>query len=986
MLVVEGVAEDKDVNKRVLMAVLHIIESWMERDRGALARINGGAARPDSMPAEKSKRAYAVFKQDLPSHAHANLVAGIAGIAPRATAGVGETAHRWARPEDRVRVARALLSSAARAQRAAEEREEAARLAAEQEAARLAAEAERLAAEEARRAAEAEAEARRRAERARVLARYRGEAEAVLRRDFLGADAWFDSWETDGHVVRSDFEDWKAAFVQNWAREVLRDDKFDIQQARAVSTTSNDLRLVARAGSGKTRTIVTRALFLQLHCRVDPGAILLVAFNRKAVEEISKRLREALPKDTRLPHVVTFHALAYALLRPEEELVFDDEDSESLSQSRKVQAVVNDLLEARKDDVRRAMLGHFTDDWKRIQKRGLHMSREEFFAHRAEVTRVTLGGEYVKSFGERLIANLLFEHGVEYKYERNFTRGGFNYRPDFTVLVNWKPRVVIEYFGITGDPQYHRNADRKREFWAQQSDVEFIEFDPSQIVSLGEEGFRDQVLAALDQAEIPHRRLRENEIWERVRQRAIDTFSKTLRGFVNRARQLNLSPEDIRQRMYALKDPGDGVVAFLELAGDVLEEYLNRAQRDGFEDFSGVMWRAAAEVRRGRATWTRAGGKEHGDLRDLRFIHVDEFQDFSQMFMDFVQAIRVQAPGAALCCVGDDWQAINGFAGADLRFFENFETDFPKAATHQLVTNYRSGGRIVSAGNAVMDGFGEPARSFQSRPGVIKIAKLTEFEPSPTERHVFQGDVGTPALLRLIKSGLEETEGTVAVLFRRNTVPWFTNTGQGAFGRKLDGYLSYFRGHFSEEGGRRLEVTTSHKYKGREADFVIVADADKKSYPLIHPTAELFEVFGDTLDSLTDADRRLFYVATTRAESALCYLASSEHPSSFLGAVMAMATPVEWRELPIAVADTDAQVEVRIYDGFEIRQRLREEFGFQFDESTKVWYAFRPAEGFDFRRVQQVLSFIGPRLIEVRDESQRIVHRAGVRLDRGRLT
>ncbi|QYJ04172.1 DEAD/DEAH box helicase [Nocardioides panacisoli] len=978
----DDAAADQDVNKRVLMAVIHIIEAWMERDRGALARINGGASRPDSVLGEKSKRAYSVLKQYLPSHAHANLVAGIAGIAPRATAGVGETARRWARPEDRVRVARALLASAARAQSAAEEREERARIAAELEAARLAAEAERLAAEEARRAAEAESEARRRAERARVLARYRGEADAELRRDFLGADAWFDSWDTGGHVARSDFEDWKAAFVQNWAREVLHDDKFDIQQARAVSTTSHDLRLVARAGSGKTRTIVTRALFLQLHCRVDPGGILLVAFNRKAVEEISKRLGEALPKGARLPHVVTFHALAYALLRPEEELVFDD--SESLAQSRKVQAVVNDLIVERKDDVRRAMLGHFTDDWKRIQQRGLHMSREEFFASRAEVTRVTLGGEYVKSFGERLIANTLFEHGVEYKYERNFTRGGFNYRPDFTVLVNWKPRVVIEYFGITDDPQYQRNADTKREFWAQQSDVVFLEYDPSQIVSLGEEGFRDQVLAALDHAEIPHRSLSEDEIWERVRQRAIDTFSKTLRGFVNRARQHNLSPDDIRQRMYALQDPGDGVVAFLELAGDVLEEYLNRARRDGFEDFSGVMWRAAAEVRRGRATWTRAGGKEHGDLRDLRFIHVDEFQDFSEMFMDFVQAIRVQAPGSSLCCVGDDWQAINGFAGADLRFFENFETDFPKAVTHQLVTNYRSGGRIVSAGNAVMDGFGEPARSFQSRSGSIHIARLTDFEPSPTERHVFQGDVGTPALLRLIKSGLNETEGTVAVLFRRNTVPWFTNTGQGAFVRKLDGYLTHLRGHFSEDDGKRLEVTTSHKYKGRESDFVIVADADKKSYPLIHPTVELFEVFGDTVDSLTDADRRLFYVATTRAESSLCYLVSSEDPSSFLGAVMAMARPVDWRALPIAVSDADAQVEVRVYDGFEVRQRLKDEFGFQFDESTKVWYVFRPADGFDFRHIQQVLSFVGPRLIEVRDETQRVIHRAGARLERGR--
>jgi DNA helicase-4 len=299
-----------------------------------------------------------------------------------------------------------------------------------------------------------------------------------------------------------------------------------------------------------------------------------------------------------------------------------------------------------------------------------------------------------------------------------------------------------------------------------------------------------------------------------------------------------------------------------------------------------------------------------------------------------------------------------------------------------LVTNYRSGSRIVSAGNAVMDGYGEPARSFQSEPGSIQIARLTAFDPSPTERHLFQGDVGTPAVLRLIKHALTETDATVAVLFRRNTVPWFTNTGHGAFGRKLDGYLTYLRGHFTEEEGKRLEVSTSHKYKGREAGFVIVADADEKSYPLIHPNAELFEVFGDAVDSLTDADRRLFYVATTRAKSSLCYLVTTEDPSSFLGAVMATADPVRWEALPVAVTNADAQVEIRIYDGYEVRETLKDRFGFKYDESNKTWYVFRPADGFNFHVVQSVLAFIGTRLIEVRDESQRVIHRAGGRLDR----
>ena len=106
------------------------------------------------------------------------------------------------------------------------------------------------------------------------------------------------------------------------------------------------------------------------------------------------------------------------------------------------------------------MLGHFRDSWQAIKRRGLDLDREQFFQSRAEITRVTLAGEYVKSYGERLIANTLFEHDVDYRYERNLPRGGFNYRPDFTVLAE-PATVIIEYFGVQGDPAYLANAETR---------------------------------------------------------------------------------------------------------------------------------------------------------------------------------------------------------------------------------------------------------------------------------------------------------------------------------------------------------------------------------------------------------------------------------------------------------------------------------------------------------------------------------------------
>ena len=56
-------------------------------------------------------------------------------------------------------------------------------------------------------------------------------------------------------------------------------------------------------------TVVSRALFLVGHCGVRPGEILILAFNRKAVEDVKARLEHCLPSPP-LPHVMTFHALA----------------------------------------------------------------------------------------------------------------------------------------------------------------------------------------------------------------------------------------------------------------------------------------------------------------------------------------------------------------------------------------------------------------------------------------------------------------------------------------------------------------------------------------------------------------------------------------------------------------------------------------------------------------------------------------------------
>ncbi len=74
---------------------------------------------------------------------------------------------------------------------------------------------------------------------------------------------------------------------------------------------------------------------------------------------------------------------------------------------------------------------------------------------------------------------------------------------------------------------------------------------------------------------------------------------------------------------------------------------------------------------------------------------IDEYQDVDERQY---QLVRLLADGgASLCAIGDPDQAIYGFRGTDVRFFQQFQSDYPQANVVQLTRNYRSARLIVEA-------------------------------------------------------------------------------------------------------------------------------------------------------------------------------------------------------------------------------------------------------------------------------------------------
>lgn len=138
------------------------------------------------------------------------------------------------------------------------------------------------------------------------------------------------------------------------------------------------------------------------------------------------------------------------------------------------------------------------------------------------------------------------------------------------------------------------------------------------------------------------------------------------------------------------------------------------------------------------ATTTSATPTIPSALAPLRYLMIDEYQDFSLPFFRLAQALRALYPELRLFAVGDDWQAINRFAGSDVRYFNDFQHFFPEDSTIiPLLTNYRSRRRIVENANRFMlthyDPQALPAKTIQRRRGRITTLRPAKLRYDPTD-------------------------------------------------------------------------------------------------------------------------------------------------------------------------------------------------------------------------------------------------------------
>ncbi|HEY8206093.1 MAG TPA: UvrD-helicase domain-containing protein [Myxococcaceae bacterium] len=630
------------------------------------------------------------------------------------------------------------------------------------------------------------------------------------------------------------------------------------EQRKAVVDFEDRNLLIAAAGSGKSSTLVAKIAYAVRKGLFQPEEVLALAFNKKAAEELTERIQDRLKqwRGVGAIRAETFHGLAYRILSERQKPTVEDE------RDLRIKETYEHLRERNADfrrDVARFIVEHTPD----LRDRTEFSTYEEYLEYvKATEDRggaqgrhlLTLAGHHVASDEERKIANWLFVHGVPYEYEKTYphveaTRERRNYTPDF-----YYPEIDAwhEHFGVDaqghpapciGDPEEYLNGMQWKREQHRRSDTGLLETTSAQFSS-------GILYAKLEELLREHgqkfRELSTAEIDARLSGDQHRDFAQLIASFIAHWKNRQVPVETLME-LGSLRDR-----AFLSICKRVLDEYQVRLEHDRRIDFDDLILGATASVRSG--AWRSP----------FRLILVDEFQDISASRADLLRALLGQHRDAVLFCVGDDWQAINGFAGSELAILRNFEREFGFHAVNYLTRTFRSNQGISSAAQAFVER--NPAQyrknvvaHDQARDGCIRIVRYA----SPAKLlGAYQ------AIAREVASA---GHCTVRILgrYRRN---------------EQARHLALFR---RLAPNARVQFNTMHGSKGLEADYVVLDRLESGgafAFPSTITDDSVLHLVMPEKEPFPHAEeRRLMYVALTRARHRVFVLAPEERPSPFVG-------------------------------------------------------------------------------------------------------
>lgn len=675
----------------------------------------------------------------------------------------------------------------------------------------------------------------------------------------------------------------KEFIINELAKNQLYFDKvlgkypLDPQQRDSIVKLEDNCLVIASAGSGKTSTILGKAKYLVEKRGVDPSKILLITYTRKAANELHERMKiEGITCST-------FHALAYQII------------AQITGQAPSICDADLPLNVFRKLILNNKEFLHAVNNYIINQQSLMKLEHDyndafSYFEDRKKYGIQALFPDadgklvFTRSEEEKRLVSLLTKWSVTFRYEypyevKTTTPDKRQYKPDFTIYFQnekgeWK-WIYLEHFGIDASgnvPMWFGEGTRGGWKAANEKYKEGIDWKRltheryrTTLIETTSANFRNgsveaKLLMQLRNCGVPVKERTDQELYELL---------------VKRNRKLEKSVYTLLLSFITLMKANEKNIDFL--LGDLLinkndrseniltnimkpfyEEYQNELNKNYEIDFTDAIIQATELCRDG--LW-----------RDYDYILVDEFQDISIDRYKFLQALRSDEPKTKLYCVGDDWQSIFRFAGSDMSLFYEFEKYFGYTELCKIETTYRFHQPLIDRSSEFI---------MKNKEQKAKTIKTPNDDIYKTYLSFEKCDGDDDGVLKKVEEivGKIPASQSVIIIGRYN----YDATSVG-FSGKIDIKESKIRVNIA---GREIPFLSVHSAKGLEADNVILINCNQGAYgfpSLIEDDPILDFVLSKRETYPFAEERRLFYVAMTRARMHMYVLFDQDKPSPFVG-------------------------------------------------------------------------------------------------------
>lgn len=163
------------------------------------------------------------------------------------------------------------------------------------------------------------------------------------------------------------------------------------------------------------------------------------------------------------------------------------------------------------------------------------------------------------------------------------------------------------------------------------------------------------------------------------------TSPQTIKNYISSAKNELIGPKEYREQSANFRQ---------ELTADVYECYQKELAKNEAVDFDDLLMQVVVLFQKHPAVLAKYQDR-------WRYLLIDEYQDTNKAQYLFAKLLAQKYGN--ICVVGDDWQSIYSWRGADFQNILDFEKDWPKAKVLRLEKNYRSTKAILAAAQSVIE-------------------------------------------------------------------------------------------------------------------------------------------------------------------------------------------------------------------------------------------------------------------------------------------